>query len=1253
MPGSGEGPSESASLFDKILPWRSSEQTAGTQALAGAVVIDGLLWKGIETQSPSAETQTADVDVEGPYCPSCGDVGPVGITESDLWSIIDDRDEKQTNALNLPNSSTVEFVVSNDISVTDLIRDIFTASVNVPVFRCGLCNYETTSPALSSRDYELDIQTGEVDPSDLNLATVFSREFQNLRTQLDAAGDRTHIWSQWVNKATRDGPYTRTQIDGIDEQQLNQITNDVSTDSFNDVVNDGELDRWESIIAGELDESLFPGTLHERLDAVTTMVQAVCDRAGSLATAQLDRDYREALRHDVSTLIGVVDGITRDLTDESASSANVNRIVLLQHRLALLQAFIDAREDTHRVLHGDSDSTGVSATIQELQAWKREYADKFKDFLTLEETLDKKQTIEEVRIRLSSRQAKHHAFMTDALERQYQKPLTELNRIKEWLNDRESYNSTWVTRKINEYEAELNGFFDDDNKALTQDQLKAIVRNDTLNRVNAAAGTGKTTTFGRRVHFLLEEYDELSAEDVLAVTFTRNGQKEMETELSDTFGITNVDVRTLNSYTKEVVETNRDELQLVVGEGKTSEVAAIWQQVTQSDEFRNVYEQFMAAWENEHYDPTDHQERDAVVENLEGGASTPLGESIDVPSREEIRMHNRIATCLIRSDLQYHYQRYADWANRAGDDEATMFDFHVADPEVEGYVFIQYWPSESVREKYETSNFHSLGAVPAVLQRRADTASESAGTPVEVIIIEPNESVDSIKEKLNGVLRRDAGDVHERWKDDEAYRDEVYRRFTCQQEVVDKVDRFVEHARTREIDPESIESFLQKRGINNASRGVQAFNTLCCHVYRGFMDRFDGEPIADFTTTERLTKDMLANDQVPQQYTYQHILVDEMQDLNGLQIELIRELASIRNDVRVFGVGDDWQSIFGFRGARPDLFIEFSELYPGDGDPEFTDTSIETNHRCPDTVVDSSNELIRHNEVQTKKDPDARKTGGVPIEIHWLPADSGYAYEVNKTMVSKVQELVKESPFPANETRVVLRLGNADPIFTNWLENRLPNGVTIQTAHNSKGSESQHVILPKVTAQGGYPNINEDKWLHPIDKPPDIYEKHDADYLMEEERRIFYVAMTRAEAKLDIVTIEGGESPFVSELPTQFINDRRPLDEGTLEAAKHGKNVRDMVTGEVTSVRSPNGRAKSEEDAEFARLERSDAEPFDVYLGRAPTKICEVFLRVNGTGKQIRLGNCPVNYRNVGENEITGQQISKLQLVPDADTTIQ
>src|SRR6201986_3487018 len=131
--------------------------------------------------------------------------------------------------------------------------------------------------------------------------------------------------------------------------------------------------------------------------------------------------------------------------------------------------------------------------------------------------------------------------------------------------------------------------------------------------------------------------------------------------------------------------------------------------------------------------------------------------------------------------------------------------------------------------------------------------------------------------------------------------------------------------------------------------------------------------------------------------TFRHVLVDEYQDTNHAQYRWLQLLAGERRNLMV--VGDDAQSIYGFRGADITNILEFEETYP-----DATVIKLEQNYRSTQTILDAANAVIRHNRAQKPKSLWSELGAGDPIKVRELEDEHAEARFVG----GEIQRLADE-----------------------------------------------------------------------------------------------------------------------------------------------------------------------------------------------------------------------------------------------------
>ncbi len=260
---------------------------------------------------------------------------------------------------------------------------------------------------------------------------------------------------------------------------------------------------------------------------------------------------------------------------------------------------------------------------------------------------------------------------------------------------------------------------------------------------------------------------------------------------------------------------------------------------------------------------------------------------------------------------------------------------------------------------------------------------------------------------------------------------------------------------------------------------------------------------------------------------YRHLLVDEFQDVSESRAKLLLALGRQHGDARVFAVGDDWQSIYRFAGSEIRLMRHFGEEFGGAFDGEtgvHATVALARTFRNVDRIALPARDFVLRNPAQIPKDVvPAGKSPSPAIGIAYHePAGSGKALE-------DALKRVGGDAGAASGRQSVLLLGRyraACPKNLRDLRARHPGlDLRFRTAHGAKGLEADHVvILGAVSGRMGFPSeIVDDPLLDMV--LPEAEEFGHA-----EERRLFYVALTRARRSVTILADRDRPSAFAREL---------------------------------------------------------------------------------------------------------------------------
>ncbi|MBO5373630.1 MAG: ATP-dependent helicase [Lachnospiraceae bacterium] len=142
------------------------------------------------------------------------------------------------------------------------------------------------------------------------------------------------------------------------------------------------------------------------------------------------------------------------------------------------------------------------------------------------------------------------------------------------------------------------------------------------------------------------------------------------------------------------------------------------------------------------------------------------------------------------------------------------------------------------------------------------------------------------------------------------------------------------------------------------------------------------------------------------QNKYRYILVDEFQDVNQIQYDIVRMLAASGNNL--FVVGDDDQSIYRFRGAKPEIMLNMPKDFK-----DLKMVNLSVNYRCPASVVKMASQIISHNRERFEKEIHAAKKGGLPILIE--------KFESQREEYEKVLARIRKGKIPYSQIAVLFR----------------------------------------------------------------------------------------------------------------------------------------------------------------------------------------------------------------------------------------
>ncbi len=690
-----------------------------------------------------------------------------------------------------------------------------------------------------------------------------------------------------------------------------------------------------------------------------------------------------------------------------------------------------------------------------------------------------------------------------------------------------NYNNEYVKRTIEDNKE----FFEIEGNLLDQQQREAIVTDEYSNLVVAGAGSGKTLTILGKVLFLTE-IKHIDPEHILLMSYTRKTVEDLNDRLkaipssvrATTFHKLGLDIITEYEGKRPNVASDKT-LNKVVKEYLRNSISSHPEQVQALVEFiacySNIpedYNDFSSAGERFDYykGSVDYETLKSKVHNSGGVKSTLAGER--VRSVEELM----IANYLYLNGIKYEYEKlypYSDFTYHP--------DFYLTDYDI----WLEHFGVDENDEAKWLNDFDSKKYTQEMKSKRR--LHEQQGTTLletysyynkQHRLLEELESM--LKNKGVKLKRVDFDDVYDAISKDKYFG----------YQLEDLIISFVNLCKSRDLSEQEIKKiFFSERQDDFMTQRSKLFFTFAFPILRRYQDALDEDESIDFHDMINHAADIVRKKGCPVKYEY--IIVDEYQDISYSRFNLMKAIREF-SDAKILCVGDDWQSIYRFAGSDISLFSKFGESVG-----EYKQLLIEQTYRNSQELVDMASKFIQKNPMQIKKQPRSKKTHSDPI--NFVQYDAGDPDSAYRLFVETVKDLVGR----CGTKKTIMALGRHSfdirPILYEdvGIERKRP-GITMDeetgkikikgldydnliytTVHKAKGLQADNVIvLHMENSQYGFPNkLTDDPMLTPL-----LSEQED--YRFAEERRLFYVAITRTKEEVVLMAPSVNESEFFMEL---------------------------------------------------------------------------------------------------------------------------
>lgn len=315
----------------------------------------------------------------------------------------------------------------------------------------------------------------------------------------------------------------------------------------------------------------------------------------------------------------------------------------------------------------------------------------------------------------------------------------------------------------------------------------------------------------------------------------------------------------------------------------------------------------------------------------------------------------------------------------------------------------------------------------------------------------------------------------------------------------------------------SVDEVLRQTKNAGDERSTFIIKNIFQPVYKRYIEELANINQIDFTDAILQATDICRSSH-PVKYDY--IIVDEFQDISVDRYNFLKVLREGNPPPKLYCVGDDWQSIYRFSGSDMALFNQFSDYF---GQTEIN--KIETTYRFGEPLVSLSSQFIQRNEAQIKKNIHPFNPQ-VKTELQFCD------YE-RRDYCNVIGQLV--ASIPLDKSVFLLGRYSFDDYYLSFMYKSVKEGnrffyiigdrkIEFLTVHKSKGLEADYVIILQCNKDTyGFPSlVSDDPVLNYVLTKSDQYPYG-------EERRLFYVAITRAKVKTYILYDRRFPSVFVDE----------------------------------------------------------------------------------------------------------------------------
>ena len=658
---------------------------------------------------------------------------------------------------------------------------------------------------------------------------------------------------------------------------------------------------------------------------------------------------------------------------------------------------------------------------------------------------------------------------------------------------------------------------------LTEEQARNIAADEDATLVLAGAGTGKTAVITGKIAHLVRNQG-VPAESILALAFNRKAALEIRERLPE--DLKGAHVSTFHSFA----------LRVVASQGAAPTISKLAQddfayrkaidgilaRMMRNPKMASHIIRMVGTFSTEYREPFDFDNPREYEQHVHDAELRTLNRE-QVKSFEELTVANWLAA----NGVNYTYEKPYEFLTATKEHRQYQPDFHLTDYDI----YIEHFALNDYGQAPPGWTTYAQEA-----QWKRDLHAQRGTNLIETYSWQYRKGV--LESSLEAKLRE--------WgvKFSPIPVEELVEKLSKERisRLSSLLGTFLNHAKSSNLTHDEI----QKRAKGQKDKGrTECFLKIFEGVREGYEDLLREEDALDFHDLINRAAEIIREGRW--ENPFNHVLIDEFQDISNGRMNLAEAMK--KPELAYFLVGDDWQSIYRFAGSYVGL-IHQVEDHLG-----FTcRESLTRTFRFGDGILGPSTRFVQQNPEQTQRKLVAHDPEG-SHGIIVIPAD------LPETGLHQALREIEEIRHSSKESIMVLgRYRNS--LCTLGRRGDGIRNLQFNTIHSTKGQEADYVVvLDLKDDRYGFPCMVEDDPLLTIVMPP----THGEPFPFAEERRLFYVALTRAKKAVYLITDPVKPSPFVRELlencPEVKVRDgMRPrcpeCDKGALIPSQSGDNLR-------------------------------------------------------------------------------------------------